>query len=309
MKELFTFLGCSKQAFHQKLNRQLLHRERNLLLLPIIAQLRAEHPGVAARQLYVILRPAGIGRDKFEQLCFEHGLKLPVKRSPFKTTNSRGVMRFPNLLCGAELTDANQAWASDITYYLMGKEVFYLTFIIDVVTRVIVGFAVSKELLTKATTIPALLMAIDAYRPNRGVIFHSDAGGQYYSQEFLKITHRHGFKNSMCDMAYENAYAERINGTIKNQYLKGYAPQDFSTLLAATQRAVKNYNHVRPHRSLKNQSPKVHENQLPAGGSSLQHDNFCSSSNNVQQKVEKSSCRKEVIFASLKTSQKKVNVF
>ena len=94
MKQLFTFVGCSKQAFHQKLNRQLVQRERNLLLLPIIAELRAEHPGVAARQLYLILRPAGVGRDKFEQLCFDHGLKLAVKRSPFKTTNSRGVMRF-----------------------------------------------------------------------------------------------------------------------------------------------------------------------------------------------------------------------
>lgn len=308
MKQLFTFLQCSKQAFHQKLNRQLAQRERELLFLPMIAELRAEHPGVAARQLYLLLRPVGMGRDKFEQLCFEHGLKLPGKRSPFRTTNSCGVRRFPNLLTGRELTDAHQAWASDITYYVINDKVFYLTFIIDIVTRLIVGFAISEQLLTKVTTIPALLMAIKRYPPRPGIIFHSDAGGQYYCHEFLKITSHYGFKNSMCEVAYENPYAERINGTIKNQYLKGYAPDNFTALKASTLRAVNNYNEVRPHRSLKNKTPRIQENLLPAGGASFCDDNFCSSSSATQRQVKNHHPKKR-FYLPLNQSSKKVNVF
>ena len=79
----------------------------------------------------------------------------------------------------------------------------------------------------------------------------------------------------MCDVVYENAHAERINGTIKNQYLKGYNPQTYQSLSKMTGRAVKNYNSIRPHQSLKKMSPEAFEKIMPAGGSSLSNDNFC----------------------------------
>ena len=132
MNEIFRYTQYSKQAFHQKLDRMLYKRGQELLLLPLMEELRGEHPGVAARQLYYILKPQAIGRDRFEALCFEHGYKLPRKRSATRTTDSRGVIRFPNLLTARELTDANQAWASDITYYRISEQVYYLTFIVDV---------------------------------------------------------------------------------------------------------------------------------------------------------------------------------
>jgi hypothetical protein len=79
----------------------------------------------------------------------------------------------------------------------------------------------------------------------------------------------------MCEVAYENPYAERINGTIKNQYLKGYNPQSFSELITMVQRAVGNYNHIRPHKSLNKLTPAVYEKNWPAGGSSLSNNHFC----------------------------------
>jgi hypothetical protein len=98
MSEIFKYVGQSKQSFHQRLNRILSNKERELLLLPIIEELRLEHPGVAARQLYHILRPRGLGRDKFEQICFKYGYKLERMRSYHRTTNSTGVIRFTNLV-------------------------------------------------------------------------------------------------------------------------------------------------------------------------------------------------------------------
>ena len=130
MNQVYRHTGYSKQAFHQKMDRLLLQREQELLLLPIVAELREEHPGVAARQLYLILRPKGIGRDKFEQLCFQNGFKLERLRSWHRTTDSSGVIRFPNLVEGIELTGVNQVWSSDITYYEINGRFFYLTFIL-----------------------------------------------------------------------------------------------------------------------------------------------------------------------------------
>jgi transposase InsO family protein len=276
MSEIFKYVGQSKQSFHQRLNRILSSKERELLLLPIIEELRLEHPGVAARQLYHILRPRGVGRDKFEQICFRNGFKLDRMRSFHRTTNSTGVIRFPNLVEGIELDRLNQIWVSDITYYRIAEMFYYLTIIMDVYSRMIVGYSVSNSLQTSETTLPALAHALRIRQPPRGMIFHSDGGVQYYCKSFLKLTESYGIKNSMCDVAYENAYAERINGTIKNQYLKGYNPQNFNELINMTGRAINNYNNVRPHHSLNNRTPASFERQLrPAGGASHLNDNFC----------------------------------
>ena len=275
MNEIFRYIGYSKQAFHQKMTRQSREREKELLLLPIILQLREDHPGVAARQLYEILKPESMGRDKFERLCFEHGLKLQRPRAFKRTTDSTGVIRFPNLIAGREFTDINQVWSSDITYYEINGTVYYITFIIDLFSRTITGYAVSRRLKTEETTIPALMMGLKQRKPAAGLIFHSDGGGQYYCKEFLHLTEQHQLLNSMCDIVFDNSHAERINGTIKNQYLKGYAPYNYQSLKRMTQKAVDKYNTVRPHKSLKKLCPAEYEKRLPAGGSSLPNDKFC----------------------------------
>jgi putative transposase len=311
MNEVYRYCGYSKQAFHQKMDRLLKEKGHQILLLPIIEELRLEHPGVAARQLYEILKPDGIGRDKFERMCFENGYKLSQKRSFKRTTNSTGVIRFPNLLMGRELNHINQAWVSDITYYQVGSRFYYLTFVMDLYSRFIVGYSVAKQLSTTQTTLPALKQALKQRKPSTGVIFHSDGGGQYYCKEFLKLTARYKMKNSMSEVVYENPHAERVNGTIKNQYLKGYSPQSLLQLIVSTKRAIKNYNTVKPHKSLKKKSPADYESNMPAGGGSLDNDDFCNGINTDQLNVK--SYHSPLSLTDIKTSQKRVgktvNVF
>ena len=111
-----------------------------------------------------------------------------IKRAFHKTTNSLGVTRFENLIIDFKLTGVNQVWASDITYYRIGERFYYLTFILDLYSRFIVGYTVSVGMLTEQTTIPALNMALKLREPTQGLIFHSDGGGQYYCKKFLAIT-------------------------------------------------------------------------------------------------------------------------
>ena len=153
-----------------------------------------------------------MGRDRFEAFCFENGFKVSMKPAYHRTTNSYGVRRFDNLLESIELTSVNQVWVSDITYYRIGEKFYYLTFILDLYSRVIVGYSASENLDTLSTTIPALKMAARTRNIPKGLIIHSDGGGQYYCKEWLKLTSSHKMRNSMCESVYENAHAERING-------------------------------------------------------------------------------------------------
>ena len=125
----------------------------------------------------------------------------------------------------------------------------------DLYSRTIVGYAVSENLFTENTTLPALKMALRVRQGCnlKGLIIHSDGGGQYYSKVFLEITK--DMVNSMCESVYENIHAERINGTIKNQYLEGYKPANFEELKKMSAKAVTMYNRYKPHQSLSGLTP------------------------------------------------------
>jgi transposase InsO family protein len=264
MNRIYRALGMSKQSFHQRLDRQLIVLQEAEQLLMLVKQIREDHPRMSSRQMYRLLRLVHMGRDRFEAFCFENGFKVEVKKSFHRTTNSMGVTRFENLLIGIELNGINQAWVSDITYYRIGEKFYYLTFILDLYSRVIVGYSISQDLLTSSTTIPALQLALKHRKINDGLIFHSDGGGQYYCKDWLKITSRYRIKNSMCYDVYENPNAERINGIIKNDYLAGYGPQTYAQLVSMTSKAVLKYNTEKPHGSIANVCPMEYEKILKA---------------------------------------------
>lgn len=262
MNVLFRAIGMSKQSFHQRLNRYMTFFEEMGQLLALVEQIREDHPRMSSRQMYRLIRPVHIGRDRFEAFCFENGFKVAVKRAYHRTTNSLGVTRFDNLLLGFELTDINQVWVSDITYYRIGEQFYYLTFILDLYSRFIVGHSISENMLTTSTTIPALKMALTMRTALNSLILHSDGGGQYYCKEWLKLTSQYLIRSSMCESVYENPHAERINGIIKNDYLVGYGPQDYQQLIRMTNKAVMKYNYEKPHQSIGNISPDQYEKTL-----------------------------------------------
>ena len=204
---------------------------------------------MGARVMYDKILPETMGRDKFESFCFSLGLKVKYPKNYRKTTDSSKTKRFPNLIEGVEVTGVNQVLVSDITYYEMNGRFYYLTLIMDLYNKEIVGYSVSKSLKTVDTTIPALKMVIRRFGKDKlkGTIIHSDGGGQYYAEAFKKLTEN--MQNSMAKEVYENPHAERINGIIKNDYLIPYGPQDETELDRELARAVHNYNTGKPHSS------------------------------------------------------------
>src|SRR5690606_26532065 len=117
---------------------------------------------------------------------------------------------------------------------------------------------------TEQTIIPCLKKAIrlrGGVLPE-GLIFHSDGGGQYYSKPFLSITEAHKMRNSMCEMAYQNGRSERLNGIIKNNYLKHWRIEIFQELKKSVDRAVQLYNYEKPHKGLDRKTPVEFEKEI-----------------------------------------------
>jgi hypothetical protein len=259
MNALFKTMGISKQAFHQYHERLNLRLALEADLRVIIMQIRKDHPTMGCRDMYHMIDPEGMGRDLFEEFCRCEGFMAKPVRNYRRTTDSSGVVRFDNLAKNLVLSGINQLWASDITYFEVAGKFHYITFIEDVFSRRIIGYKASERLKTESTTLPALQMAIKT-RMKEGlraenVILHSDGGGQYYDRLFLELTHANGFQNSMCVYPWENPYAERINGTIKNNYLAHRHIVNYSELTREVDRAVKLYNERKPHKSLNRLTP------------------------------------------------------
>lgn len=258
MNQIYRAIGTSKQNMHQRLGRQLEQLEEKGQLKQIVRQVRADHPSMGARALYKKICPKTLGRDRFYSWYKAEGFQVRPSKNWRRTTDSSGVIRFKNLIAGLELTSVNQVWVSDITYFDLGDKFYYLTFVMDQYSRKVKGFHASRDLRTEQTTIPALKMAMRNLQPGQKPIIHSDGGGQYYSKSFLNLTAGR-FSNSMGESAYENPHAERLNGTIKNSYLKYYRPQSFEQLTKQLAKAVEMYNDGKPHDALGGLTPKQFE--------------------------------------------------
>jgi putative transposase len=268
LNRLYCVLGISKQGFHQRLARQLKQQSYYHQLLFLVYQVRADHPTMGARDMYYLLHPEFIGRDAFEEFCRGHGLLSERPINYARTTNSQGVVRFDNLTVNLKLTRINQLWVSDITYFEVSGRFYYLTFILDAFSRLILGHSVSKRLFTEQTTLSALEMSYSRRKgvDLNGTILHSDGGGQYYDKEFLIATQRQGLVNSMCEYPWENGKAERINGVIKNNYLRHRSINSFMDLVKEVDCSVQLYNEKKPHKALNRVSPLTFEKKYIESG-------------------------------------------
>lgn len=264
LNSIYACANISKQGFYKWRTKKNYVIEEEQFIVSIIIQIRANHPTMCCRAMYYKINPVSMGRDKFLSLCSAYGFKVDRGRRGKRTTNSNGVIRFDNLREGLSLVRIDQLWSSDITYFELDNIFYYITFVMDEYSRRIIGHQVSTRLTTEHTTLPALKKAIRTRKGkiDKGIIFHSDGGGQYYSHVFTDLTKKYGFKNSMCEYSYENPKSERINGVIKNNYLIHYHIKDFADLLKKVDLAVRMYNTDKPHTSLGRMTPVEFEKKL-----------------------------------------------
>lgn len=215
--------------------------------------IRADHPGCGVEKLYKTLLPKTMGRDKFCKIFMELGYCVKVMKNYTRTTVPTWF-DYPNLIEGMQVTRPYQVLQSDITYFDINGKFYYLVFIIDVYTREILGYNVGDNMRAQCN-INALKMALDKIPAQclENMIHHSDRGSQYGSKEYVQLLKSNSVRVSMGEIAQDNAFAERINGTIKNEYLKHWHIPDFKNLKKKTKKAVNHYNNLRLHLAFNNE--------------------------------------------------------
>jgi len=260
--ELLSYSALSRQAYHQAIQRRIYQKQKVALMIGLILEVRQIHPGMGLKSIHELAQPQEVGRDAFIKLGGEAGLILAPLRSSPKTTIAHPSANYPNLLQGKQLNDVNQLWTSDITYFSIQGKWYYLTFLMDVYSRRIIGYTAADNL-RAINNMKTLNMAIQLRGVNnyeKKLIHHSDRGSQYISDAYTELLQNQGILISMCQNVLENAHIERVHRTIKNQYLKHRPIHNFSQLVKWLDKTVYTYNYERPHSSILKMTPVEFEN-------------------------------------------------
>ena len=255
--------GYSRQAYYQGFKRGYETSVEIDMILDVVRQIRKSHPKIGVRKLKVILeRSYGIevGRDSLFDIMRNAGLLVRRRLRHRRTTFSgHGLRTYPNLVKELVPTRPDEIWVTDITYLYVDGRSMYIFLVTDVYSRMVVGWKVADNMRAE-NAIAALKMALRNRNPRYSklpIIHHSDRGSQYCSQEYVKLLSENNMIISMTESGdpRDNPIAERVNGTIKNEYL--YPLQvTMSGLGMRVKKAAHLYNAERPHLSLNMNTPE-----------------------------------------------------
>ena len=171
--------------------------------------------------------------------------------------------RYPNLVAGLTVTHPEQVWVADLTWIHLRREEVYLAVIMDVFTRCIRGWYLSRSL-DHTLTCGALVRALRTHVPE---IHHSDQGVQYAASEYTDLLTQHGVRISMAEVgeAWQNGYAERLIRTIKEEEVDLSEYEDYHDAIQQLGRFLDDvYLHKRIHSSLGYLTPAEFETQWRA---------------------------------------------
>ncbi len=211
-------------------------------------------------------RNINMGRDRVHRVLQVNNLLIRRRKNHFYTTDSKHRYRkYDNLAQYLNVTKPEQLWVSDITYIKTKEKDLYLSLVTDAYSKKIMGYHLADHL--KATgPIEALKMAINNREyPNRKLMHHSDKGVQYCCDAYIDLLNKHEIEISMTSKydPYENAIAERINGTIKNEFELDLGLPDYQYAQRELNKTVRIYNELRPHLSCDMLTPEMRHSKNP----------------------------------------------
>jgi putative transposase len=261
-------IGISTSTYYYRPKRPRWGRElEDAEIRDAIEAIQIEHPCAGYRTVQVYLRRKGrwIGERRIRRVMKQFCLQAELKRAFVCTTDSNHSHRvYPNLLEGRTLTGVNQAWGADLTYIRIVNGFVYLAVILDLFSRKVVGWAISKHI-DAELALSALRQAIQTRQPPPGCIHHSDRGVQYLSHAYVDLLKENAFQisNSAKGNPYHNAMVERFMKTLKQEevYLANYETYlDVIENLPSFIEEV--YNEKRVHSALDYLTPSELENAI-----------------------------------------------
>ena len=269
MDTVCDLFGKSRQSYYQRMNYIYKEEVRSEILLQMVAKERKLMPRLGGRKLLFRIQSGlpeelQLGRDSFFDLLRDNGLLVRKRRNYVRTTYSNHWLRkYPNLIKDFIPQRAHQLWVSDITYIETMKGLGYLSLVTDAYSRKIIGWELGSTLEAKHT-VKALEMALRQLpKGTQNIFHHSDRGAQYCCHDYVKLLTKNNFKISMTENGdpLENAIAERVNGILKDEWLKQMKLESLAVAQKELKSIISIYNNHRPHSSLDMNTPEYAHKQ------------------------------------------------
>lgn len=245
-------LGLSKGSFYYSPKGE---SEENLAIMRMMDEHHLDHPTKGVLQMEDFLKGEGlmVGEKRVRRLMRKMDLRVIY---PQKNLSRLGLAKYimPYLLRGLNINRPNQIWQIDITYIPMSKGFMYLTAIIDVYSRFVVGWGLSNTLAAESVY-QVMEKAIRTY--GKPEIINSDQGSQFTCASWIEQMGSHGIQISMDGKgrATDNAYIERLWRTVKREYVYLFPSQDAWELEAGLEKYFKRYNFERTHQGIDRKKP------------------------------------------------------
>lgn len=270
VNELCDFLGVSRSAYYHAIQKPGSKRVEDDDRLSIVIRSHFDlHRGrYGSPRIAKEMRETGyrISDKRVARLMREMGLVAHAgKRFKPQTTRIDPANPIAPDLIRQDFSaeKPNEKWVGDITYIRCQHGFTYLATVIDLYSRKVVGWAIANSMETELI-IHALRMAVAHRRPGPGVIFHSDRGSQYTSDEFRTFCTGHKIRQSMgrTGCCYDNAAAESFFHTLKVELLRDSSHlTDHQIRLEVMSYIEGYYNSIRRHSSIELLAPDQFELQ------------------------------------------------
>jgi len=220
---------------------------------------------LGSRQMMKNLRKEGFNIGRYKVMSMMRQLGLYVKqRTAYKITTMRKHSHSvaDNILNQQFNPRApNQIWAGDVTYLRTAEGWMYLSIIMDLYSRRIIGWSVNKRM-TVDLVKSSMQMALTLRQPSQGVLFHSDRGSQYTSNSFQHLLKNNDVIASMSGKGacLDNAVVERFFGSLKNEWLFNIYHLTRDGMKKDVESYIRYYNGIRLHTTIGDVSPIEFEN-------------------------------------------------
>lgn len=249
-KELAKQLGVSISSLYYKPKRELIDSE----IKSQIESVLASNPAYGHKRIALALK---LNKKRILRVMHKFNIK-PYRRRTSKLIKKEDLnkpnTKYINLLETINITKPHQAWVSDFTYIKWENRFIYLATIMDVYSRYIVGFNISR-FHNKELVIGALEDALTD-QPKAGIL-HSDQGSEYDSQSYSRFCEQLGIKISMSRKSspWENGYQESFYSHFKVELGDVSRFNQLGELIAEINMQIWYYNNERLHTSIKS-TPK-----------------------------------------------------
>ncbi len=265
VKMMCRVLGVTRSGYYAWLHKPISHRaEENARLLRLIrASFVASHGVYGAPRVFLDLREAG-------ETCSKHRVARLMRVNKIRAvrgyrTRHRSASKpselVPNVLQrNFDVTSPNKAWVTDITYVRTWQGWLCLAVVMDLFSRMIIGWA-TRPTIGRELVLDAILMAVRRRRPNRTII-HSDQGSQYGSDDWRRFCRTNHLEPSMSRRGncWDYAVAESFFSSLKKERIKKKIYRNSEIAHADISEYIESfYNQTRRHSHLGRVSPEDFE--------------------------------------------------